>query len=62
MVKFILFFMSLLVSTNALSHTGHDHNNAMSGLIHIIWIAPLAVAAVLLGAYLKKRFFSVNDE
>ncbi len=61
MVKFILFFMSLFISVNAFAHAGHDHNSAMSGLMHLIWIAPLAVTSVLFVTHIKKRFFTDNN-
>lgn len=62
MVKFTLFFMSLFISTSVFAHSGHDHTSAMSGLIHLIWIAPLTVAAVLFATYLKKRFAETRNK
>ncbi|MCL1094670.1 hypothetical protein [Shewanella kaireitica] len=40
---------SLLVifSTSALAHPGHDHSAESSNLIHLLWAAPVVVAAVL---------------
>ena len=62
MVKFTVFFISLLMTSHAFAHVGHDHSSAMSGLIHLLWLAPLVVAAVLLVPHVKKRFFTPRNK
>ncbi|WP_044556044.1 hypothetical protein [Shewanella piezotolerans] len=45
----IAIMTSLLVifSTSVLAHPGHDHSAESSNLIHLLWAAPVAVAAIL---------------
>jgi hypothetical protein len=44
--------VSLLISAPVLAHSGHDHNAANSGLIHLLWLAP-AIVAVGIMSYRK---------
>jgi hypothetical protein len=37
----------LLLSTPLYAHPGHDHNAAGAGLIHLLWLVPFIVAAVV---------------
>ncbi|QUM81475.1 hypothetical protein HWV01_14890 [Moritella sp. 5] len=34
-----------LASPMVLAHPGHDHSDPLSGLIHLLWIAPVVLAA-----------------
>jgi len=34
-----------LASPMVLAHSGHDHSDPLSGLIHLLWIAPVVLAA-----------------
>lgn len=38
---------ALLLSNPLMAHPGHDHNAADSGLVHLLWLVPLIVAAVV---------------
>jgi len=42
----------LLISSPILAHSGHDHNAANAGLVHLLWLAP-AIAAVAVISYRK---------
>lgn len=33
-----------LASPLALAHSGHDHSDPFSGLIHLAWITPIVIA------------------
>ncbi len=37
----------LMLAMPAFAHPGHDHNAANSGLIHLLWLIPVIVAAVI---------------
>lgn len=37
----------LLLSTPLYAHPGHDHNAAGAGLVHLLWLVPFIVAAVV---------------
>lgn len=37
----------LMLATPAFAHPGHDHSAANSGLIHLLWLIPVIVAAVI---------------
>lgn len=37
----------LILATPAFAHPGHDHSAANSGLIHLLWLIPVIVAAVI---------------
>lgn len=36
-----------IFSTSVLAHPGHDHSAESSNLIHLLWAAPILLAAVL---------------
>lgn len=42
----------LLCSHVAMAHSGHDHSSPWAALIHLAWLAPIAIAAWLV---FKKR-------
>jgi len=42
---FVLLF--LLLSSSAFAHPGHDHNAPGAGLMHLLWLIPVIVAAVV---------------
>jgi len=37
----------LLLSTPLYAHPGHDHNAAGAGLVHLLWLVPFIVVAVV---------------
>jgi hypothetical protein len=37
----------LILAMPAFAHPGHDHSAANSGLIHLLWLIPVIVAAVI---------------
>ena len=52
-MKILFFFLAvmlltILLSAVALAHPGHDHNDAGAGLIHLLWLVPFIIAAVVL--------------
>ncbi|MCL1138853.1 hypothetical protein [Shewanella pneumatophori] len=42
-------------STVAMAHPGHDHSAESANLIHILWAAPIVIAAVLVVKLLKAK-------
>ena len=42
----------LLISTPIFAHSGHDHNAADAGLVHLLWLAPV-IAAIAVISYRK---------
>ncbi|SKA53404.1 hypothetical protein SAMN02745132_01961 [Enterovibrio nigricans DSM 22720] len=45
----LLFLLPLFVySSTAFSHEGHDHSHWLSGFIHLLWIAPFAIGAIII--------------
>lgn len=40
-----------ITSFGALAHSGHDHSDPTSGLIHLAWAAPV----LIIGAYVSYR-------
>jgi hypothetical protein len=44
----IIFVLQLiLLSTPLYAHPGHDHSAAGAGLLHLLWLIPFIVAAVI---------------
>lgn len=62
MFRVIYLLVGLVVSSNALAHAGHDHSAPESGLIHLLWVAPLIIALVGAGMYLRKQFFNKDSQ
>jgi hypothetical protein len=50
MKKAVVIFagLSFLLSNQSLAHPGHDHSASGSGLVHLLWLVPVIVAAVVL--------------
>ena len=46
-LTFIFALQTLLLSAPLFAHPGHDHSAANSGLIHLLWLVPIIVAAVI---------------
>jgi len=46
-LSIILFLQLLLLSAPLYAHPGHDHSAAGAGLIHLLWLVPFIVAAVI---------------
>jgi len=36
---------AIVVSAPLFAHSGHDHSAADAGLIHLLWLAPIIIAA-----------------
>lgn len=49
MKKVVIIFAGLgvLLSNPLLAHPGHDHSASGSGLVHLLWLVPVVVAAVV---------------
>ena len=54
MYRLTLTLLLLLVSLPNVAHDGHDHSLPMAGLIHLLWIAPMLIAAIFLSKKLMK--------
>jgi hypothetical protein len=39
--------LSLLLSNPSFAHPGHDHSASDSGLVHLLWLVPVIIAAVV---------------
>ncbi|PKH88944.1 hypothetical protein [Colwellia sp. Bg11-28] len=50
MKKVVIIFAGLgtLLSNPLLAHPGHDHGASGSGLVNLLWLVPVIVAAVVL--------------
>ena len=44
---YIFALSALLLSKALLAHPGHDHSAVGSGLVHLLWLVPVIVAAVV---------------
>jgi len=44
---YIFALWALLLSNPLFAHPGHDHSDAGSGLVHLLWLVPIIVAAVV---------------
>jgi hypothetical protein len=38
---------ALLLSNPLFAHPGHDHSDVGSGLVHLLWLVPIIVAAIV---------------
>ncbi|WP_440904240.1 hypothetical protein ACMZOO_15610 [Catenovulum sp. SX2] len=45
---------SLLLPASVFAHPGHDHASAYADLVHLLWLAPIALAVVLLKVGLNR--------
>lgn len=61
MYKVFILFIAVFTSVTSFAHSGHDHNLSSSTVIHMLWISPLAVAALLLAKYVKRRFDEIEE-
>ena len=44
----VMFTLALsLLSSPIFAHPGHDHSAAGAGLVHLLWLVPIIVAAVV---------------
>lgn len=62
MHKTALTVFSLLVSTQSIAHGGHDHSDPMASLVHLMWIAPLVIGAVLMVKYFNRCASTTQDK
>lgn len=46
-LTFIFALQALLLSSPLLAHPGHDHSAAGAGLVHLLWLVPIIIAAVI---------------
>jgi len=46
-LKTLVLFTTMLFSSNLLAHAGHDHSSPFSGLVHLLSLSPIALAAYL---------------
>ena len=44
------------VSSSVMAHSGHDHSEPSSGLIHLAWLAPV----LMVGGYMSYRLRKNN--
>ncbi|TWX64815.1 hypothetical protein ESZ36_19170 [Colwellia demingiae] len=49
MKKVVIIFTGLgvLLSNPSFAHPGHGHSDSGSGLVHLLWLVPVIVAAVV---------------
>ncbi|NRA62789.1 MAG: hypothetical protein HRU25_18215 [Psychrobium sp.] len=52
--RFTLGALLATASSVTFAHSGHDHSAPESNLIHLLWLAPIAIAAIY-GAYRIKQ-------
>ncbi|KGJ89753.1 hypothetical protein [Colwellia psychrerythraea] len=45
---FTFALMAMLLSNPLFAHPGHDHSAADSGLVHLLWLVPVIIAAAVL--------------
>lgn len=43
----IFAILALLFSNSLFAHPGHDHSAPGSGLIHLLWLVPFIIAAIV---------------
>lgn len=55
MTKYILLILSLFFSSLVSAHSGHDHSSPAAFFVHLLWLAPVAIAALVAYFLLKKR-------
>lgn len=55
MYRVIIAILGLFVSAQSIAHSGHDHNDLSSSLIHLLWIAPFILGVFLLIKYVNKH-------
>ncbi|HBY85108.1 MAG TPA: hypothetical protein DEO86_04465 [Colwellia sp.] len=46
-VNLIGLLLPMLLSNPSFAHPGHDHSASGSGLVHLLWLLPVIVAAVV---------------
>jgi hypothetical protein len=62
MYRLSLTILLLFTSLPCFAHVGHDHSDPMASLIHLAWIAPLLIVAVVLINKLVKHQNSLNKK
>lgn len=61
MFKLYILLVGLVFSTQSLAHSGHDHTSPMASLIHLLWFAPMVIAAVMYFSMRKKNNVNSNE-
>jgi hypothetical protein len=62
MFRLYIIISLLFFSVSSFSHSGHDHTDPMSGLIHLLWIAPLFIGIAFIVHQLIKRSNFMNEK
>ena len=44
---YIFVLLALLLSNPLLAHPGHEHSDVGSGLVHLLWLVPIIIAAIV---------------
>ncbi len=57
--RFTLGVLLAAASSATFAHSGHDHSAPESSIIHLLWLAPIAIAAIY-GAYRIKKNNSIK--
>ncbi len=48
-------FLIIATPLSVVAHTGHDHQSPWAFLIHLLWLAPVIVAAYMSIHFFKNR-------
>jgi len=43
----LVLFSAMAFSSHSFAHAGHDHNSPLAGLLHLLWLSPIALAAFI---------------
>jgi len=62
MYRVVTIMLGIFISTQSIAHSGHDHNDPISSLIHLLWIAPFAFGLFLFLRYIKQRLNRIQDK
>jgi len=44
-IKYFVSTVVMLVTMPSFAHIGHDHSAADAGLVHLLWLLPIIIAA-----------------
>ncbi len=56
----IMLSITLLISSPAFAHAGHDHTSILASLVHLVWLTPALIALVLLYTKLLKKNYQIK--
>ena len=57
-IKTLVSTLAILLVMPSFAHTGHDHSAADAGLIHLLWLTPVIIAA---GIMVYRELISNKD-